>query len=242
MPSPLDDICCARLPVASLAGLAEIRCANGVEVIPDGGACWLRWPGGGDDVLRRVLPLPGVILYVLRDTRWYRFGSRLPADGPPENAPAQRLDRLIMPGRVEPIEPAAAAWQPIALHLVRDDVPRATSAVQCPLAVLEAWADQASSARLGTLKAAIAGAAVLLVGARLPLLPESTRFWGRRVLVPLGFRPEPALPESALADVLHLGGEDTALLRGDGVDVIPARALQPLTRAGVRLACRERGP
>ena len=242
MPTPLAEVCCARLPAASLAGLAEVRCVPGVEVVADGAACWLRWPAGSDEVLREVLPLPGVTLYVERGGQWYRFGSRLPTDGPPAVAAAQRLDRVVLPGRIEPVEAGSEGWQPVPLQFVRDEVPRAASALQCPLSVLEAWAEQASTVRLASFRAALDGATVLLLGSRLPLLPDSTRFWGRRVLVPLGFRPEPALPESALAGVLHLEGEDIALLRGDGVDVVPAQALRPLTRAGVRLASRGRAP
>lgn len=241
MVTPLDDVCCARLPTAALAGLAEVRCAEGIQVIAEGEACWLRWPPGSDDVLRAVLPLPGAVLYVERGGRWYRFGSRLPTDGPPAAA-AQRLDRVVLPGRVEPVAPGAGPWEPVALRLVRDDVPRVACAVQGSLAALQAWADGVSAVRLATFRTAVDGATVLLVGPRLPLLADSTRFWGRRVLVPLGFRPEPALPESALADVLRLGGEDVALLRGDGVDVVPARALRPLTRAGLRLAGGGRAP
>jgi hypothetical protein len=79
----------------------------------------------------------------------------------------------------------------------------------------------------------------LLVGNRLPLLSESERFWGRRVLVPLGFRPEPALGQGALCEVLHLDSEELAILRSESMEILPGSVLEPLSRAAVRLASRE---
>jgi hypothetical protein len=80
------------------------------------------------------------------------------------------------------------------------------------------------------------------VGGRLPTLPGAERFWGNRVLVPLGFRPEPCWPESALAEVLGLADEELAMLRESGATAIPVAALRPLTRASARLAAREPTP
>jgi hypothetical protein len=244
MNSPLDEICCARIPAASLAGLAEIRCADGVEVIADGETCWLRWPAGSDDVLRLVLPLPGVVLYVQRAGAWYTFGSRLPTDGPPRQLAVQPLDRLLTPARVEPESLPASTLQPIPLRLLRDDTRHPTSALRCPLSRFAAWAENATTVRLTSLRAALARDVVLLMGEHLPLLLDAVRFWGKRVLVPLGYRPEPSLPESALVSVLHLAGDEIAILNEASneasVDVLPAAVLKPLNRASVRLACRER--
>jgi hypothetical protein len=238
MSSPLDEICCARIPLAALAGLAEVRCAPDVEAILDGDVCWLRWSAGNVDVLRHVLPLPGVVLYVQRKDNWHLYGSRLPTDGPPAG-PATRLDRVILPDRIELEAASPGQWQAVPLRLARDSTPRKTTAMLCPLAVLAAWADAVSTARLASLWAAVAGESVLLFGSRLPLLPDSTRFWGQRVLVPLGFRPEPPLPPSALAEIVQVGRGDVALLRTETVEIVPEQAIQPVTRAGLRLACRE---
>ncbi len=245
--APLLDIGCARIPADSLAGLAEIRCAEGVEVIADGEMCWLRWPAGSDDVLRLVLPLPGVVLYVQREGLWYTFGSRLPCQGPPNAAP-QPLDRLLVPDRIEPEPSSPPALQPVPLRLIRNDTRHPTTALRCRLTVFATWADSATTARLASLRAAVAGDVVLIMGEHLPLLPNSVRYWGNRVLVPLGYRPEPALPEIALANVLQLGSEEIAILSEPSaeasveasVEILPATALQPVRRAGIRLACRER--
>ena len=98
---------------------------------------------------------------------------------------------------------------------------------------------EAVDERLGELHAAIDGQRVLLRGQRLPLLPGSQRYWGRHVLVPLGFRPDPGLPESALVELLRLHEEQIAMLNADRVELVPIRAFMPLSRAAVRLACRE---
>jgi hypothetical protein len=92
------------------------------------------------------------------------------------------------------------------------------------------------TADIEQLQAARFGDAVLLLGERLPPIAEGERFWGQRVLIPLGFRSEPALPESALREVLEVGPDDIALLGDRRAEVIEGRALQQLTRAGVRLA------
>jgi hypothetical protein len=114
--------------------------------------------------------------------------------------------------------------------------------MRCSLPAFAAWADNATTGRLASLRAAMAGDDLLLIGDHLPLVPDGVRFWGKRVLVPLGHLPEPALPESALVRVLRLDGDDLAILTEEAVDVVPATALQPVSRAGVRLACRERSP
>ena len=48
---------------------------------------------------------------------------------------------------------------------------------------------------------------MLVIGApgTLPLLPESVRYWGSELLVPLGFRAEPDLPEAAIRGVAGAG-------------------------------------
>jgi hypothetical protein len=74
------------------------------------------------------------------------------------------------------------------------------------------------------------------------MLPGNERFWGRRVFVPLGFRPEPALHENSLVQVLQLRAGDVAIMNGEGVEILPADAFGPLTRFGIRRACGEGSP
>jgi hypothetical protein len=263
MLSPLHEVCRASLPREALPALAGLRGRPGVEVTLTGERAWVSWTEGDDAVLRRVLPVAGVELYVPRDGRWHRMGHHLPAFDALAAGESQPLDRVLFPAPVQPLPPLASAYQPVSLRLARDHRPRQASAGAYDLAELTTWAEAVPSARLKTLTAAYSGHRVLLLGERQPPLPGGERFWGERVLVPLGYRPEPALPESALRAALGAAEEELLCLkaaceassppRGEGgkmekpqaaveVEIIPRAAFQPLTRAGLRLAAREVAP
>ena len=245
MASPLDDVCCARLPAAALAHLGALRVRTDVRVLARGDELWLRWPAGDEDVLHRVLAVRGAEVFARRDGLWYRPGRSLPAFGVPDELP-QTFLHLLAP------EPVALegrignpSYSPVRLALTRDDTARPAAALCCALAGLDRWAEGATARRLAGLEAAYCPTAgrprVLLLGERLPPLPAGERFWGRSVLAPLGWRPEPALGEAALRDALGTQSDEIALLRQEGVEVVPRSAFRPLTRAGIRLALRE-GP
>ncbi len=236
MTTPLDDVCRACLPVAALPGLAELRCRPGVSVHVAGDRAWVRWSAGDERVLRCLLPLPGVELYVCRDGLWYRPGAHLlVSDAPPADA-GKPLEHVLFPAPVGPEPPPARAGQPVLLRLVRDGRPRPATAVWCAVAELADWAEAATSAQLARLRGTRCGDRLIVLGRPLPALPRARRFWGERLLVPLGFRPEPALPEGALLEALTSGGDEVVLLTEKGAEVVPCEAFGPLTRAGVRLA------
>jgi hypothetical protein len=77
---------------------------------------------------------------------------------------------------------------------------------------------------------------VLLLGNTLPPLAGAIRFWGRTVFLPLGFRPEPNLPDSALRDALDLQADEIVFVREDRSEVVERSVFQPATRAGIRTA------
>lgn len=236
MSQPLDNASMASLPAEMLPALAPLRTHPGLEAMTHGDRLWLRWQAGDDDILRCLLPIPGVAFCTRRDDCWYRLGQSLPAFDIPATWDGRALVTLLSPAPVEPLAPPSSLVGRVTLRLVRDDVPRPASALRCPLSLLARWADMALTADIEALRAAHLADAALLLGERLPPILEGERFWGRQVLVPLGLRPEPALPESALGEVLGLGQDDVALLRDGQAEVIAASALQPLTRAGVRRA------
>src|SRR5207302_880885 len=149
------------------------------------------------------------------------------------------LHDVLTPAPVRPLPPPVPDLRPVPLALAADDRPRPTTAVAYDLATLGAWADTVPAARLAALRAAHCGGRVLVLGRRLPLLPAGERFWGERVLVPLGYRPEPALPEAAVRAALGLAEDELLLMRPGNAEVVPGSALRPLTRAGLRLAGRE---
>jgi hypothetical protein len=104
----------------------------------------------------------------------------------------------------------------------------------CGAAALAQWANMAPTASIARLLAARCGESVLLTG-QLPPPIAGERFWGESLLCPLGFAPDPALPESALLQALGATAGELALFRRDAIDIIPRDALRPLTRASARL-------
>ena len=57
--------------------------------------------------------------------------------------------------------------------------------------------------------------------------------------VQLGLRPEPALPENSLVQLLELAAGEFAVLDGTGMELSPGNCFGPLTRSGIRRACGE---
>jgi hypothetical protein len=240
MSTALDDVCLACLPAAALPALAPLRCHPDLQAWLAGEHLWLRWPPGSEEILRGLLPVAGLELYACREGLWYRHGRRLPAVGLPLAAETVSLSRLLTPSPCQPEAPpsspgVATPGLLLALRLVREEKPRITTALRCELTSLGKWARQATTAELAALRGARSANRALLLGRSLPPLPGE-RFWGERVLLPLGHRSEPALPESALRELLGLAEGEIAVLDVEGADSIRADALQPLTRARVRLA------
>jgi MoxR-vWA-beta-propeller ternary system domain bpX2 len=233
------NVCCTKLPISGLAALAPLRCAANVTVRIDGKWAWLHWQAANDDVLNHVLPVPGVTLYERRDEEWYRYGSHLPAADVPDSADGRPLRDVLIPGPLQTVKPRGDRMEPVILRLVADHRPRSTTALGCGLGDVLKWADTVSSTRLESIRAAHCSSQVMLLGTRLPLIPGCKRFWGSRVLVPLGFRLEPDLPESAIVEALGIANDELLLMDSDGGEVISTEALQPLSRTGIRLAVGE---
>jgi hypothetical protein len=236
MNTPLDDVCCASLPLAALPALAAVRCVPDVSVAMVGERAWVRWPPGRAEVLVCVAALVGVELYEPRDGQWYRPGQHLPAFGLPIPAPSRPLAQVLVPAPVQPELVPDLTLPSVKLRLVRNVRPRPATALWGSLSALRKWADRAPTAELVAVCAARCDGRVLLLGRRLPPLPGAERLWGERVLIPLGYQPEPALPESALLEALQGTADELVVLTTDGAEMLPRSALQPLTRSGMRLA------
>jgi hypothetical protein len=238
MISTLDYACCANIPAESLPALADLRWLTDVRAKLDGDRVWVRWPAGDERVVGRLFPLPGSVLFVRREQLWYRLGSRLPSMGLPLEGDMKPLHQLLVPAPVQAVPASADSFQPHVVSLARDDGVRKATGTLCDLNVLGAWASRATSHELAGIRAAHAGTSVMLLGPSLPMLPKAERFWGERLLVPLGYQTRPALPETALLEALGVPGEDLLVLRGAAAALIRGDSLQPLTRAGVRLALK----
>jgi hypothetical protein len=239
MPSPFDDVCCARIPRAALPLLASLRVEPGLRASLTEDHAWLRWDAGNEHVLRIVMPIHDAQLFRFHEGRWHRFGESLPAFDFPGDLDYEPLSHALFPAPVQPMSVPALAGQPMRLALERDDRPRPTTALLCPLASLLAWCDTVPSARLAMLQGTCLDERILVLGANLPLLEDGQRFWGHDVLVPLGYGPVPALPESALKEAAGLEEQELLLWKPNQMEVIARTLLAPLTRAGLRLSDRE---
>jgi hypothetical protein len=239
MAGPLENVCCACLPADALIWLAPLRIHPGIRVRRVGERVWLWWTAGDEVVLRRVLALRGAEVFVRREGRWHRPGRHLPAFDVPAEEETRPLLHVLTPDAVaaQSGEPAIA---PLTVRLVREDRPRFTTALCCSLCDLLGWVDRATSRQLAALEAVHAGEHVLLRGERLPALAAGERYWGKRILTPLGFRPEPDLSEEVLAEALRLEAAEIALLGEAGFEPIDGGLFQPLTRAAVRRLVGER--
>jgi hypothetical protein len=239
MLSQLEEVSCARLPAASLAGLAPLRVHAGIRVRLFGDHAWLWWRAGDEFVLQHVMALHGVQLFARRDGRWYRPEQHLPAFEVPKDEDTRPLLHVLTPAPLRP-ESGLPAFLPLTPRLIRDSRVRAASALCCALVDLAEWAEQATSKQLAVLTALRAGERVLMHGSRLPALTAAERYWGRTILTPLGFQTEPEASEGVLREALRLRDAEIALLGENGFEAIDGRLFQPLTRASVRLALRER--
>ncbi len=230
MTTVFDGVACASLPLDALPLLASLRCEPGVEIARDAGRLWLRFEAGAERVLRGVLPLGGVELFAFRDGDWRRFGQSLPAFDFPRQSHFEPLYQVLFPAPVLPVPLGTAPVIPVRVALKADDRPRPTTAMLCPLAALQAWADTVPAARLERLHGVVRAGNILVIGATLPLLPGAERFWGKLVLVPLGFCPDPELPEDALREAAGVEVEELLLMRPERAEAVPRTALGRLSR------------
>jgi hypothetical protein len=234
----LNQVGCACVPEAALGVLAGLRREPGVVVSLRRGEAWVRWPPGQTSVLAKLLPVPGVRLYVRGDALWYAVGHRLPSFEVPEGLEDDEvsLSAAIVPEPIPLTTPSRREWEPVSVRLVRDDQARPASAVCCRLESLSAWAELATSAQFEDLEAAHDGDRVLIRGRTLPPIADSARFWGGRLLIPLGFRVEPDLPVLALLRSFGADSDDLVIVDETGIELVPETALRPLSRASLRLA------
>ena len=125
------------------------------------------------------------------------------------------LADVLTPAAIVPTLPTGGGLDRVAIELVRDDVPRPTTALRCPLRDLRAWADSATTKQLAGLRVAFAGDDVLVLGT-LPPIARAERFWGDTVRLPLGFTLRPALGPASLQ--AYVKGQDLRPWIEHGID------------------------
>jgi hypothetical protein len=237
MTAPLEIIpCCANLPAAALPLLGPLRTRPGLRVTRTGDRAWLHWTAGDETVARYLFSICGATLLHHQDGLWFPVSSRLPMDGVPSADNGVPLMAVLVPAAIHEEQAGSVDVAPLPLSLGRDTRIQSATAIRADAKMLARWADSATSHQLSALQGAWCGAEILLRGRMLPSVPNAERYWGQNVLVPLGFRTEPELPEAALCEVLDLAPGETALLSSTGLEVLPAAAFGPVTRASLRRA------
>jgi hypothetical protein len=239
---PWREVCAARIPADLAKALAPVRDQSDVRVFRADADIWLRWPGGRRDVLRCLLPVPGVAFFLTHGGRWFRFGSRLPTSEVPPEGEGEPVAALVGPEKFEPVMPGSASFAPVVLSIVRGGGPHTATALACDIAELRRWAETATTAELAAVQAASTGTRAFLLGAKLPAVPHATRYWGNDLLVPVGYRPEPDLAPAILREAVGAGADDLVVLDERGAEIISRSAFEPLTRAGIRLVLAEAAP
>ena len=232
---PWRDVEAARLSPQHLGALAPVRHLGGVRVQFCGADAWVHWPVGQADVLRCLLPVPGIVFFTQREGQWVRFGALVPTDDHPPNGDGVPIATALVPARFEPLPPVLPKWEPFVLTVVRGGAPRPVVALTCTVAALARWADSATTTELAAVRGARSGERAVLLGDRLPAIAGAVRYWGNGVLVPVGFRPEPHLPDDALRAAVGAATDELLLLDNTGAERVPRAAFESLTRAGVRM-------
>jgi hypothetical protein len=250
-----QDVGCASIPVQDLPVLADLRHRPGIRVSIVGDRAWVCWASESESarqlLIERLLPLSRVEMFARRNGHWYRPGEHLPAFGVPigDGSGGTLLDRVVLPRAMSAARPTDIPPRPIPLRLVRDRLcqSRPAAAVSCRLTRLAEWAERETTVRIAALTAVWISnsegdpgeAEVLVLGqsGMLPTIRGGSRFWGEDLLIPMGFRVDPELSESALRRAVGAGPGDLVLLDVQGPELIPREAFRHLSRAAIRLAC-----
>lgn len=233
------DITCASIPAHYLDRLAAVRSQKQIKAHRIDGVIWLTWPSNTKEVAELIFPLFGAELYQRQRQHWFAFRRQLPTFDVPDLTNARPLADLLFPTSVSLPSVPGDLPPPMPLTLVSDSTPRLATAMQCKLVDLHDWLDSVPTVRFSELKALRQLDSILILGRDLPPIAESQRFWGTRLLTPLGSRYDPFFPEATLLDILDLASKQLLLLRPTGMELIDQSHATPLTRAAVRLALRE---
>jgi len=235
-PNPWQEISAARFAVSHLEALSALRDRTSVRIHIQREEAWVRWKGDNNDIMPHLLPIPGVEFFALRSGSWFRFKSLLPAGEKPPVDEGLPVSSVLFPKSFTSVQPETNDWTPAELTIVRCGNPQPASALVCTVNDLQKWADTATTSEIAKIKGARAGDKAILLGSQLPSIVNATRYWGDAVFVPLGFRSEPNLPPGALLMVVGANAEEFVFLNEEGARIVPRKAFEILTRAGMRLA------
>jgi hypothetical protein len=229
----LEQCRAARLPKSSLAALASLRRLQAIRVQEEADGAWVFWDSALPSVIRALLPVPGVAFYFPEGKHWRPFGAFLP-EFAVAKASARSLDSVVLPAAISAEPPPQFVGKRLPVRLAPSRRPHPATAMRCELSALQQWVETATTLEIQQLSGAILDTSVWLLGNPLPVMPGAERFWGNRVLVPLGSCPEPDWPENPLRWAARVDDDEILVLTNDGPEALPASAFRPLSRAAVR--------
>lgn len=221
--------------------LAPLRCHPSVQVGCKEEKLWLRWDEGNGQVVQALLPIPGIQFFGKQDPYWYPAGQSLPAFTIPQ-LEWRSLDQLLLPERIATVPASQGNFEKVPFGLRPANRNQPTRSGLYPLPSFRGWVEQMPTSVISSLRGVYSEQKIFVIGDQLPLLSGCQRFWGQDVFVPVGFDLEPSLPAGALRDALGLKPREILLVLDQHLEIINAETIQPLSRAGVRLAERNRKP
>lgn len=233
---PVEELTCARLAIRDLTRLADLRCEPGLDVALAGEHLWVRWPPGSDRIPWALLPFFPCEFFTRHDGHWFSRGCALPTFDVPLDHQYRPLFQVLFPAPIQALEVPSENFVAVALRLERDTAYRPARALVCGLEALLKWAEVMPGVMLARYQAVISHKSVLAVGRNVPWVSPGERYWGERVLTPMGYRPCPCLPEEGLREAAGAGDDDLLVLHHDRRELIPQGLFSPLTHAALRRA------
>jgi hypothetical protein len=234
----------ARIPTEALDQLASLRNQPFPRVFVSGSTTWLCWPAHHPALEIRLMAIPGAVLFIKEaDGLWRPIGQRIPSFDVPFNvAKFIPLANVLIPSHVDVIEAPRVGPAVVTVGLDPACTPRPATALLCAARRLSDWVMGTPSFVFARLSVAVLDDDVLIRGraSDLPVVVSGRRFWGGRVLLPLGFVVTPRLEEKTLLRLLEsqAPGEVESVWIADDqgrFEPIALDQFEPWSRASARL-------
>lgn len=242
-----DGFCMASVGLSdqALRSLSHLRAQSDLLAHHAEGRIWLRWPARLRSITQLIQALTDAKLLHPRAWGWCEGSSGFAVETP-DLTIFQPLAVVIHPQALPEGDGAHRSNLPAAAKVELSIIPSTqqhpASAVLLPLTRLYAllratpetlwkhlgvaWHKQQALVRTSV------GQAL-----RLDVPPQnSQRFWGERVLVPLGWQLSVDAAEPVTLRLIGAKANEIALVQHKGISLIPEACFAPASRAGLRLA------